>query len=121
MYMHRDTAMYLLLPRLRLPGEKLAFPHNLFCVSSKTEELIVAYCYHPLSLARGYTQGGFIAAISYCFPSDTAREVKLLQETLNRAPIVEFEIQGYNGPHSCRVELSGWGAARLGIWILVPS
>lgn len=117
-YMHRDTAIYLLLPRLRHPGEKLAFPPNLFCVSPKTEELIVAYCCHPLSLARGYTQGGFIAAISYCFPSDTAREVKLLQEPQQGSHCSEFEIQGYNGPHSCWAELSGWGTTRLGIWIL---
>lgn len=109
MYMHRDTAMYLLLPRLRHSGEKLAFPHNLFCVSPKTEELIVAYCYHPLSLARGYTQGGSIAAISYCFPSDTAQEVKLLQETLNRASIVlSLKFRDTMGP--IHAELTGWGS-----------
>lgn len=106
MNMHRDTIMCLLLPRLRHPGEKLTFPHNLFCVSPKTGELIVVYCYHPLSLARGYTQGGFIAAISYCFPSDTAQEIKVLQETLNRAPIgLSLKFRDTMGP--IHAELTG--------------
>lgn len=37
---------------------------------------------------RGHTQGGPLAATSNCFPGETTQEVKLLQETLNRAPIV---------------------------------
>lgn len=37
---------------------------------------------------RGHTQGGPLAATSNCFPGETTQEVKLLQEILNRAPIV---------------------------------
>lgn len=37
---------------------------------------------------RGHTQGGPLAATSNYSPGETTQEVKLLQETLNRAAIV---------------------------------
>lgn len=48
----------------------------------------------------GHTQGGPLSATSNCFPGETTQEVKLLQETLNRAPLLEAQTQSYNGPHS---------------------
>lgn len=68
---------------------------------SQTAQFTVTYCYHPQSWQE-VTLREPGAAVSYCFPTETRQEVKLLQEALNRAShCCLLEIQSYNGPHSC--------------------
>lgn len=59
---------------------------------------------------RGHTQGGPLAATSNCFPGETTQEVKLLQETLNRAPIVpSSKLSDTMGPiHSDSLQAGEW-------------
>lgn len=62
------------------------FPQNLFCVSPQTAQLIVTCCYHHRAGKRSDPDG---CGLPFPIASRWDRQgVKLLQEALNRAPIV---------------------------------
>lgn len=86
-YAHGEIHIFELTERRKHSGGKRAFPQNLFCVPP--QNCLVNSNSPPSGFQqRGHTQGGPLAATSNRFPGEAAQEVKLLQETLNRAPIV---------------------------------